>query len=340
MSEAIRQGELIGKGLMAYETTEELGNAEYLLVDLKRSRTVGITYRAPGLIVRKQSVGWKNVFKIGGDRILVRTEPANEDTELAAGQKMTNLEVWTDGGDHIGNLIDIRIEKDTGTVQQYLFALHYEPSLSPNEPAEAASEADAAKRHIMVYPIEPQMIISAGRKRLMIAEEDAQRAQAQGESIERTEFPINASANGASTTLPTALPKNLAQDLPKDFGTLFQQGKKLAETATQQAKARAKQFTEERLAEQDFVDAETLPDITEQLQTKTAQAKQQIKQQLSKAAERAEQAKTQIDGQLGKTPLGRSLGTSFNQALDKIRRPTDADSTPIDVDAFEVWEDD
>lgn len=344
MSEAIRQSELVSRGLMAYETTEEVGSVEHLLVDVKRSLTVGLTYKALsnplGLMARKQSISWKNVVKIGGDRILIRTESLSDDAELAAGQNMTGLEVWTDGGDRIGTLVDLRLDRDSGKVQQYLFSLDHEQA-APTQTESEITESSS----VTVYVIEPQMIISAGRKRMMIAEEDARRAQSNGELMAGELMGRLHLAQASATRQMPVLPTELPKALPQEIGTLFQQGKTFAEKATQQAKDRAKQFTEERLANQDFVEADSLPDITEQLQAKTQQAKQQIQQQLSKAAERAEQAKEQVDGRFGQSPLGKSafgksLGNSFNQALDKLKRPSEINADPIDVDAFEVWEDD
>ena len=319
MSETVRQGELVGKGLMAYETTEEVGSAEHFWVDVKRSQAVALAYKSSSLIARKQSVSWENIVKLSGDRILIHTSLAADEADLSAAQNMTGLEVWTDGGDHIGTLIDLSIDSQTGQVQRYLFALDHEQREA--EAAEAAA--------IKVYEIAPPMIISAGKKRLMIAEEDAQRAQMTGEMIARS---LVSKAADKLVALPS--------DLPADFGSLFERGKSFAEKAAQQAKERARQFTNEQLAHQDLVDADSLPDITAQLQSKTEQAKQQIQQQLGKAAEQAEKTKAQMDGRLNQSSWGRSLSHSFNQAIDKLKRPADADIDPIDVEAFEVWEDD
>ena len=349
MDGMVRQSELVGKGLMAYETTEEVGVVEHLLVDVKRSHTTAITYKAPGLMSRSQSVSWKNLVSVG-DRIIIHTQPATDEAELAASQNMTGLEVWTDGGDRIGTLIDLCVEKETGKVQKYLFELAHEQA-----------EADEPSESVMAYAIEPQMIISAGRKRMMIAEEDAKRSQSHGELIKR--IAVQKTSARQAPVLPT--------EIPKDFDDFLQKGKSLAERAAQQAKVRAKQFADEHLANQSSANqssanqssanqssanqtdirdgaADLLPDVSEQLQEKTQQAKQQIQQQLNRAArrakreasQRAEQAKEQIDGQLGKSPLGRSLGKSLNQAIDKFKRPSATDGDPIDVDAFEVWEDD
>lgn len=308
---------------MAYETTEEVGTVDHLLVDVKRSHTIAIAYRPPSLIARKQSVGWQNIVSIG-DRILIRTEPTVSEAEIAAAQNMTGLEVWTDGGDLIGTLVDIHVEKETGKVQKYLFSLAHEQG----EDEQAGEENET----VIAYAIEPQMIISAGRKRLMIAEEDAQRAQANGGENVRSPQTNRA----VQAPLPTAM--------PTDFNQILQQGKTFANKAAQQARERAKQFTEERLAQQDFIEGDSIPDITEQLQAKTEQARGQVKaqvqQQLNKAAERAEKAKEQLDGRLNQSSFGRSLSSSLNQAIDKFKKPSEPNQETIDVDAFEVWEDD
>ncbi|MEL6780665.1 MAG: hypothetical protein AAFO06_25870, partial [Cyanobacteria bacterium J06597_16] len=129
-------------------------------------------------------------------------------------------------------------------------------------------------------------------------------------------------------------------EMPNDFGELLLKGQSFAGKVTEQVKQKAQKFTDERLAQQHFVDADTLPDISEQLQEKTAQVKQQMQQQLQKAREKAQE---QIDSGLGQnvsdqlenTALGRSLG----KTLGRFRKPQ-APEEPIDVEAFEVWEDD
>ncbi len=355
----IRQGELIGRRMMAYETTEEMGVVDHLLVDVKQSHTVGLSYKAPGLLARKQSLSWSQLVKIGRDSLVVKTQEIESDSAtatLAAAQNMTGLEVWTDGGDHIGKIVDLCLNADTGKVEQYLFALHYSPSdnLSSSEEGPDTSVSDDAtnvdkpddasdtptpEAPTTVYVIEPSAIISAGRKRMMIAEEDAQRAQAYAQLL--IVNPVQSVSQPRTDWKPERLP-----EIPTDFGELLQQGQSLAGKVTQQVRQRAKQFTDEQLSHQDWVEADSLPDITEQLQEKTEQVKHQMQEQLRKAQEKArEQAQHQLDSPLGKkvserienNPLGRSLGKAF----DKFKRPTDQDRLDsIDVDAFEVWEDD
>ena len=131
--------------------------------------------------------------------------------------------------------------------------------------------------------------------------------------------------------------------MPTDFNELLQKGQSFAGKVTGQIRQRAKQFTDEQLANQDLVEANSLPDITEQLQSKTEQVKQQMQAQLKKAREKAQAQidNNRLEDRLGNTALGRSLG----QTLDRFKRPKKSDQQldqiePIDVDAFEVWEDD
>ncbi|MBE9061942.1 PRC-barrel domain-containing protein [cf. Phormidesmis sp. LEGE 11477] len=354
----IRQGELVGRGMMAYETTEEVGVVEHLLVNVQQAKVVGLTYKTPhkalGLIGRRQHLDWAQLVKIGKDRIVVQSEIREAvESRLSAAQDMTNLEVWTDGGDLIGRVVDICFDQGSGQVEQYLFALKVEEDAAEAEAAkkatakpadetatldletaddEAIGEDDESLSSVAasVYAIEPRTIISAGRKRMMIAEEDAARSQPYHQLL--TLPPKQAAEPLKSNWKPEQLP-----EIPTDFGELLQKGQSLAGQVGERVREQAKRFTEGSESERE--NREELPEITEQLQEKTAQ----MKQQLQRAQERVrEQARTQIgnrglEKKLGKTAFGRALGKTF----DKLN-PQSADlaGDPIDVESFEVWEED
>lgn len=367
----IRQGELVGRGLIGYETTEEIGVVDHLLVDVQRAQVMGLAYKTTGLIARKQLLAWAQLVKIGRDGIIVHTQDpsaqgasANDDRRephslLSAAQNMTGLEVWTDGGDHIGRVVDLCLDAKTGEVQTYLFALKADEDqrkqvvgeLGSGELGSGESDSDASgsdesgsvddgrvAASVVVYVIAPKTIISAGRKRIMIAEEDAQRAQPYSEPLA---IPVETAATKRLDWKPEQLPK-LPVEFPTDVNELLQKGQSFAGKVTEQVKQRARQFTDEQLAHQDFVEADSLPDITEQLQAKTQQVRQQMQDRFNTVRDSAQE---QLDGglgdrienTLGKTSLGRSLGKTF----DKFKKPQSSDpSEPIDVESFEVWEDD
>ncbi len=331
----IRQGELVGREVMAYETAEAVGIVEYLLVDVKQAQVVGLMCKTAGLLGRKQSLSWSQLVNIGRDCLVVHSEISSEfaaiEDQLAAAQNMVGLEVWTDGGDLIGQVVDLSLEVETGVVQQYLFTLH-----APNTPSssdapvadELDDDFDANEPAVapIAYAIAPGAIISAGRKRMMVAEEDAQRSQPYNQPLNLTAKPT---AGSASTDWR---PEQL--EIPADFGELLQRGQSFAGKMTERVKQQAKRLTDDRLADRDRGGSDALPEITEQLQAKTDQVKQQMQQRFTRAKGQLDH---QLEDRLGNTPLGRSLG----EKLNRFTRPHVSERPdPIDVEAFEVWEED
>lgn len=350
-SSIIRQGELVGRGLMAYETTEEMGSVVHLLVDVKQAQVMGLAYKTTGLVGRKQDLGWEQVVKIGGDRIVIQSEaPDTVETQLAASQDITNLEVWTDGGDHIGRVVDVCFDQQSGVIAHYLFVLKVQEATIENEPTAALFGEDSTHDDIELetpqtltgYRLLPATVISAGRKRMMIAEEDAKRAQPYDKPL--------TIAQEKSARLPVAnwRPEQLPE-MPAELGGLLEKGQALAGQVGDRMRQQAKRFTEEQFVDRE-IDAENQPDISEQLQEKTAQVKGQMQHQLQRAREKAqaqfEKAQEQIDKSgleerleetLDKMPFGKSLGKRFTQLT---RGQSADDKDPIDVASFEVWEED
>lgn len=329
----IRQGELVGRGVMAYETAEAVGIVEYLLVDVKRAQVVGLMCKAAGLLGRKQSLSWSQLVNIGRDCLVIHSEISSEfaavEDQLAAAQNMVGLEVWTDGGDLIGQVVDLSLDLETGIVQQYLFTLHAPSGSDAPVAAELDDDFDAeepAVAPVIAYAIAPGAIISAGRKRMMVAEEDAQKSQPYEQPLNLTAKPT---AGGTSADWR---PEPL--EMPADFGDLLQKGQSFAGKMTERVKQQAKRFTDERFADQGRGDSDALPEITEQLQAKTDQVKQQMQQRFTKAKGQLDH---QLEDRLGNTPLGRSLSEQLNRFTHPhvSERPD-----PIDVEAFEVWEED
>ncbi len=334
----IRQGELVGRGIMAYETTEEVGAVEHLLVDMQQARVVGLAYKTLGLIGRRQNLDWAQLVKIGKDRIVVQAEIAEAvESRLSAAQDVTDLEVWTDGGDLIGRVVDLCFDQSSGQVERYLFALKVQ-----EEAAEAVEDTAALygeEKEVeevvatSVYAIEPRMIISAGRKRMMIAEEDAQRSQPYHQLLNLPPQKV------AEPLKPSWKPEQLPE-IPTDFGELLQKGQSLAGQMGDRVRQQAKRFGERGNGEWGTGNGEEVPDISEQLQEKTEQVKQQMQEQFQKAREKAKEqiGNKGLEKRLGRTAFGRALGKTFNKL--NPQSPDSADVEPIDVESFEVWEED
>ena len=354
----IRQGELVGRGIMAYETTEEVGVVEHLLVNVQKAEVVGLTYKTLGLIGRQQRLDWRQLVKIGKDRIVVQAEIAEAvESRLSAAQDMTDLEVWTDGGDLIGRVVDICFDQSSGQVEQYLFALRVKEEeaktadqtavLYGDDDDDLESEEIAVAKPVSVYAIAPRMIISAGRKRMMIAEEDARRSQPYHQQLNLP--PQTVAQPVQSSWKPEQLP------IPTDFSELLQKGQSIAGQVSERVREQAKRVVDGNSADslregeapapplsyrgegKERGQAGDLPDITEQLQEKT----EQVKRQFQKAKEKAQEqvGNRGLEKRLGKTAFGRALGNTFsklNSQTSSQRFDTETDS--IDVESFEVWE--
>ncbi len=337
-SAIIRQGELVGMGLMAYETTEEVGSVDHLLVNVVDAEVVGFACKSGGplggMLGRKQSVSWSQLVKIGRDRVIIHTAvPASEmvENQLAAAQNVTGLEVWTDGGDRIGQVVDFCLEIETGKVQQYLFALDLREDASDRESGEGSevSGENDEEPTVEVFAIAPATIISAGRKRMMIAEEDARRAQPYDQRLVIGPSRTERASDWRSEQLPT------------DFNDVLQGAQSFAGKVSDRVKQQAKKFSDEQFSQRRRpgpAQPDDLPEITEQLQAKTEQVKQQMQQRFEQAKK---QARGQVEGKLNDSPMGRSISEKLGARLDKFVRPqSEEPEAPIDVEAFEVWEDD
>ncbi len=285
------------------------------------------------------------------------------ESRLSAAQNMTDLEVWTDGGDLIGRVVDVCFDQSSGQIEQYLFTLRVE-----EEAAEVASQAVdqaveqtavlygdedsleaeeiAAANPVSVYAIEPRMMISAGRKRMMIAEEDARRSQPYHQQLNLP--PQTVAQPVKSTWKPGQLP------IPTDFGELLQKGQSIAGQVSERVREQAKRVVDGNSAApfregeapvppsyrgegKERGQAGDLPDITEQLQEKTEQVKRQFQKAKEKAKEQV--GNRGLEKRLGQTAFGRALGNTFsklNPQTSSQRFDTETDS--IDVESFEVWE--
>ncbi|MEO1126142.1 MAG: PRC-barrel domain-containing protein [Cyanobacteria bacterium J06635_15] len=171
---AIRQSQLLNRLVIDYDTTEEVGHVDQVLVDVKAHQVEALVCKVTGLFNRDRSTfAWVQLHNIGRDSILVRGQGGAGSEKLAAAQPMMGLEVWTDAGNQVGRLVDYLIDPETGAVRAYLFA---------SDRFRGITEG--------VLQLFPKDVISAGRKRIMVTETAADEAEhlTGGIATEATEF--------------------------------------------------------------------------------------------------------------------------------------------------------
>ncbi|MEM9806394.1 MAG: hypothetical protein AAF959_14050 [Cyanobacteria bacterium P01_D01_bin.56] len=153
MAESVlRQSTLLGRLILDYDTTDELGLVDGLLVDVSQATVVGVSVQAPIWQRQRPVYGWNQVANIGTDSMVLQR--SNGGQPSSAAQPMVGLEVWTDTGNCVGKIVDYRFERQ-GPIVQYLFA----------QPDQAG-----------LYGLPPDTIISAGRKRIMVSDQSVEQA--------------------------------------------------------------------------------------------------------------------------------------------------------------------
>ncbi len=269
----LRQGWLLGRLLLDYETTDELGLVGELLVDITQGQVVGLVCKGPLWQRQRPVYSWNQIANIGADSIVLHGQSA--EIPNAAAQPMVGLEVWTDTGNYVCQIVDYRFERQ-GPVTQYLFAQPEQPGL---------------------YGLAPNAIISAGRKRMMVS----------AQAVEQAEYFADEAA-----------PLD-GQDWQTTAQTTAQS---LADQVQQRAQGLSS-YAQERWLTEDL--NQQVQSTTRQLQDKTQGLRSQLNQQVSKAKKRLR-------------PLNKAFSDTVENTLDKLSEQPEAPA--IDLDSFEVWEDD
>ncbi|MEM9265238.1 MAG: hypothetical protein AAGA46_06905 [Cyanobacteria bacterium P01_F01_bin.13] len=269
----LRQGWLLGRLMLDYDTTDELGLVGDLLVDVPQGQVVGLVCKGPVWQRQRPAYCWSQITNIGADSIVLHSQSA--EMPNAAAQPMVGLEVWTDTGNCVGQIVDFRFERQ-GTVVQYLFAQPERPGL---------------------YGLVPDAIISAGRKRMMVS----------GQAVEQAEY-------FADETVPVEV-----QNWQTTAQTTAQS---LADQVQQRAQGLSN-YAQERWLTEDF--NQQIQSSTRQLQDRTEGLRSQLNEQVSNAKKRLR-------------PFNKAFSNTVENTLDKFSEQPDPPA--IDLDSFEVWEDD
>ena len=268
----LRHSALQDRMVLDYNTTETVGTVETLLVDVKQGQVAGILCKT-GLIGRqKQRLSWSQLETIGGDSLVVRGQAEVDPAQLTAAQPAIGLEVWTDTGNKAGHIVDFQFSRTDGEIVWYLFT------------AEGFKERGEG-----LYGLKPNDILSAGRKRIMVAAAAVEQAEVKTEGL---------------TQQAGQAPEVMRADdshPPQDWQSLVQ-GAKLFGKKVQQRAQELRDYTQEHL-----------PEITEQIQDQTQQAGNTVQKRVEDIR---------------------------NRLQDKTSSTDKASTETIDLESFEVWEDD
>lgn len=180
----VLKGDLLRLVSIDLDTADSLGPITELWVDPRGHRVIGVGCGG-GLGRRSHRVPWHQVVSIGHDGLVLRgatapvstpedgpdcpghePEYAPENTLLADGIALGDVEVWSDHGDRLGHLSDYCFSPSDGAILQYHFSTTASPDLAPG-----------------LYAIPPAAVISLGRRRMMIAQVTLAQATRLGDPV-------------------------------------------------------------------------------------------------------------------------------------------------------------
>lgn len=272
MAEAaiIHQSSLIGRRVLNRNTADDMGLIQEIWVDPRHHQVLGFGAGAGPLGIKRRIFLWSQIESMGDGAVVVSTLNGIEREKPAFAEQVLGREVWTDEGNRVGRLLDYRIHRETGDVQDYLFS----------------SDSWGGLAH-GVYALPPTAVISMNAQRLLaattaIAQADlytgnlSQQARSflQGE-LEQTRQDLSSVVQGAQA---------IAQQLKQTTQNLASKGKTQITSATQQVQEKAGSLTEQTKEKLTDV-AEQWQGPQEQLQKTTAQLAEQAREKISGALE-------------------------------------------------------
>ena len=225
----IRQSQLLGRLVLDRATTETLGHVAALWVDPKAARVLGLVLRSGQLPIggALRACAWSQLVAIGQDSVLVDVGPAGDRLQQPEGAfDLVGHEVWTDGGNRVGTLVDVEFAPEDGRVECYLFRRESAPETA--------------------YAIAASRVISGGPKRLMVQAAAVEAAEAVPLPVESWDGALTSVQASVQTTLRQVQEKAkpLADNARSRFSDLAREARDRAKTIAENARNRATELSE------------------------------------------------------------------------------------------------
>lgn len=152
-SQGMLRSDLLHRLAINLDTAEELGSITEIWVNGRTHQVQGVGCGGSGLLQRQsRRFLWSQVGSIGRDGLVVKAgaQAALIDEHLQDCLPLGEVELWSDHGDRVGQLVDYRFDPATGNILQYLFGSVETSGLAPG-----------------LYALPPVAVISTGRRRMM-----------------------------------------------------------------------------------------------------------------------------------------------------------------------------
>jgi uncharacterized protein YrrD len=117
----LRHSQLLNQLVLDRDTTEALGRIEMVWMHPSAHRVMGFICKPGFMSKQRYAFNLKQLYRLGSESILVSSravETTLKDVRLL--ESLINHEVWTDGGENLGRIVDCLFNRKTGSITQYL----------------------------------------------------------------------------------------------------------------------------------------------------------------------------------------------------------------------------
>ncbi|MBM0742754.1 hypothetical protein JOY44_14250 [Phormidium sp. CLA17] len=257
--EVIRHSELINQLVLNRTTLEEFGRVEILWMYPPAHRVLGFICKSGFLGNQKSAFKLSQIEAIGVNGILTRSQPDATDAERVRQlESLIHSEVWSNGGEKVGKIIDCVFNLRSGAISDYLVVGDRLSKLAGT-----------------IYRLPINRISSLGHKRVLVSDRTIQSFPLYREGIQQK---ISKASNAVKDdyTQVTQELRSIAQraqdtrlQTTSQLRNFAEQAKDRAQLLAEQAKERAQELNEQiREGAETFVEQakETTETLVERLQ--------------------------------------------------------------------------
>ncbi len=238
----IRHSDLLNRLVLDRKSTEELGRVERVWMHPPVHRVLGFICKSGLLGSKRFAFNLQQVKSLGSASIVVDSTPVETNAvEVGHLETLIGNELWSDGGDQIGKIIDCLFNQRTGVIKEYLFKAEGWQGVTGK-----------------VYRLPPHRILNFGKKRVLVAaavtnkfplyqEGIEQRLSKAGDRLAERYNKATQELQGSLSNLQSSLSDQTQEVVHQARGRLQQWKKTASEqmnTLTHQATQRAKSVSQ------------------------------------------------------------------------------------------------
>ncbi len=239
----VRRSEVLNLMVMDRGTMQEVGRVERLWMYPQAHRVLGVICKGGGLLAKKRwAYKLPQIESLNQGNIWVEGPGGSPSPEQVRQlETLIDHEIWVDGGDRLGVIVDCLFNRKTGQITQYLFVNNRLRQL-----------IDASN------PLRPEEILSFGNNRVLVSPQAVARLRRERPNLRETFSQMKEQARSEYEQVT-----NQTQERVRNWG---EEAKTAKERLAEQAALLKQQAAERAKALQEQAAQEILPQITEQAQ--------------------------------------------------------------------------